>query len=205
MEKKRLSLPVLVEGKYDKNMILQLYFGTVITAEGFGIFNSREKQALIKRLSSDGLIVLTDSDGGGVQIRSFIKSIVDREKLYHLYIPKIEGKERRKRTAGSSGYLGVEGMEPSVLRRLLDPFTKEAGRACFARMQEDEMLTKVDFFRDGLSGGENSSARRAEIALYFGLPSDMTANALLSALNLIATREEYEAALASLTRGRIFS
>ncbi|MBR2343703.1 MAG: DUF4093 domain-containing protein [Clostridia bacterium] len=198
MEKKQLALPILVEGRYDKNMISQLYFGTVITAEGFGVFNSKEKQALIRRLSAEGLIVLTDSDGGGVQIRSFIKGLVDKEKLYHLYIPKIEGRERRKRGSHSSGYLGVEGMEPSVLRGLLDPFTKEAGRVGFARMSEGGMLTKVDFFRDGLSGGANSSARRAQLALHFDLPADMTANALLAALNLVATREEYEAALAKL-------
>ena len=60
------------------------------------------------------------------------------------------------------------------------------------------MLTKVDFFKDGLSGAPNSSEKRARLALRFGLPPDMTANALLSALSIIATREEYERALESI-------
>ena len=198
MEKKRLAMPVFVEGKYDKNMILQLFCGNVVTAEGFGIFNSKEKQALIKRLAEGGLIVLTDSDGGGVQIRSFVSGIVEREKLYHLYIPKIPGRERRKRGAHTSGFLGVEGMEPDFLRDLLDPFTVEAGRVDSMRMSGEKMLTKVDFFKDGLSGAPNSSEKRARLARHFGLPPDMTANALLSALSIVATREEYERALETL-------
>ena len=89
-----LRLPVIVEGRYDKSAILGMYRGTVITTDGFGVFNSKEKQALIKRLAKDGIILLTDPDGGGVQIRSFISGIVPKEKIYHLYVPKIAGKEK---------------------------------------------------------------------------------------------------------------
>ena len=60
------------------------------------------------------------------------------------------------------------------------------------------MLTKVDIYLAGLSGGENSSEGRARLCEYFSLPTDMTATALLGALNLLVLREEYERALREL-------
>lgn len=186
--KKRISLPIIVEGKYDKITLTSIFDCTVITTGGFGIFNSKEKQALIRRLASDGVIVLVDSDGGGRQIRSFLSSILPKEKIHNLHIPKIEGKEKRKERAGKAGILGVEGMAREVLERLLSPFTNGekldtgAGGA----------VTKLDFFEDGLSGGKDSSQRRAMLCRLMELPTDMTANALLEAVNLLCTYDEYK-------------
>ena len=106
----KLKYPIIVEGRYDKSAILGIFSGTVITTEGFGIFNNTEKQSLIRKIAADGIILLTDSDGGGVQIRGFLSGILPREKIYQLYIPKIEGKERRKTHRGRAGLLGVEGV-----------------------------------------------------------------------------------------------
>ena len=47
-EKKKLSLPVVVEGKYDKNTLSQIFDAKIFTLDGFGIFNSKEKQALLR-------------------------------------------------------------------------------------------------------------------------------------------------------------
>jgi ribonuclease M5 len=49
----------------------------------------------------------------------------------------------------------------------------------------------VDFFEDGLTGGANSTQRRDELAVKVGLPKGMNANALLEALKLLVTYEEY--------------
>ena len=57
------------------------------------------------------------------------------------------------------------------------------------------MITKVDFYKDKLTGFDNSSVRRDELAKCFDLPSGMTPNALLEALNIVATVEEYSAAV----------
>ncbi len=46
-----LDRPVVVEGKYDKIKLSSIISSTVITTEGFAIFNSREKLALIRRLA----------------------------------------------------------------------------------------------------------------------------------------------------------
>lgn len=142
--------------------------------------------------------MLTDSDGAGKQIRSFLNGIVPKDKIYNLYIPKIEGKERRKSSPSKEGYLGVEGMSREELVRILSPFilnNRDSGER-LAKAREN--ITKVDFYRDKLTGFDNSSLRRDELARLFDLPSGMTPNALLDALNIIVTREEYAEAVKKL-------
>ena len=193
----RLSLPVAVEGRYDKSTLLSIFDTAVITLGGFAVFNSKEKQALLRKIAANGIIVLTDSDGAGKMIRSFLNGIIPKDKIYNLYIPKIAGKEKRKSAPSKEGLLGVEGMAREDLVRILSPFVVNAGDEEFAR-KERETLTKVDFYRDKLTGFDNSSVRRDELARLFELPDGMSANALLEALNVIATREEYNEAVAKL-------
>lgn len=51
MEKLRISCPIIVEGKYDREKLLSVCEATVLTTDGFGIFKKPEKQALFRRLS----------------------------------------------------------------------------------------------------------------------------------------------------------
>ena len=81
MKRMKIKYPVLVEGKYDKNTLLQIIDTTVVTTSGFAIFNSKEKQAFIRRIGEGGVILLTDSDGGGRQIRSFLLGILPFLKI----------------------------------------------------------------------------------------------------------------------------
>ncbi len=186
-ERLKISLPIIVEGRYDKSTLAGFVDATVITTDGFALFNNKEKQALIRRLCADGVIVLTDSDGGGRQIRSFLSEILGGGAVHHLYIPKIEGKEPRKTHASRSGTLGVEGMKREVLERLLSPFA--VGKT---GEKSTKMITKVDFFEDGLSGRADSSRKRAELCRLVELPQDMTANALLEAMNLLYGYDGYK-------------
>ena len=60
-------------------------------------FKDREKAAFIRRLArTKGILVLTDSDHAGFQIRNYIKNIAAGGKVYHAYTPDLYGKERRK-------------------------------------------------------------------------------------------------------------
>lgn len=196
-EKIRIRLPIIVEGRYDKSTVCSIFDATVITTDGFGIFKSNEKRALIKKLAErGGIILLTDSDAGGRQIRSYLSGILPKEQIFHLYIPEIEGKERRKKAPSKAGLLGVEGVGREVLTKLLSPFAIEG--ACREKTSENE-VTKLDFFRDGLSGGEDSREKRDRIARALGLPGGMSANALIDAINLTSGSAEYERAVRSLT------
>ena len=191
-KKPKIDRPILVEGKYDKITLTSLFDATVLTTGGFSIFNDKEKQALLRRISSErGLLVLTDSDGGGKQIRSFLSTILDKSKVIMLYIPKIEGKEKRKAHASKSGTLGVEGMSRDVLSRILSPYFTDAAPC----ERKTPPVTKLDFYNDALTGKECSTARRRALALSLSLPDDMTANALLEAVNLLCDYDAYRAAV----------
>ena len=186
MEKRRIIYPVVVEGKYDKIRLCSIFEAHVVTTDGFGIFNKKEKLALIRALAANSkIIVLTDSDGAGKLIRSHICGALPKESLIQLYIPQIEGKERRKDAPSAEGTLGVEGMENKLLFELLEPYTEE-GEPIF-----ENKLSKVDFYVDGLTGGENSRQKRDDLALSLGLPTGMTPNALLEALKLVCPYEKY--------------
>ena len=199
MEKPKITLPILVEGKYDKSTILSMFSANVVTTGGFSVFNSKEKRLLIKRLAeSGGIIILTDSDAGGRQIRSFVSGILPKEKIFNLYIPKVEGKEKRKRQASKEGLLGVEGMSREVLTRVLDPFIDKGACEEKDKDLDHREVTKLDFFTDGLSGSDNSKEKRIRLAEALLLPPDMSANALIEAINLVSSYEEYKSAVAAL-------
>lgn len=194
MEKLKIPYPIIVEGKYDRMKLLAICEGLIIKTDGFGVFRAQEKAALIRTLAQSGpIIVLTDSDGGGKVIRSHISALVPKDKLIQLYIPRILGKEKRKSEPSKEGVLGVEGMENSLLYQLLLPFSDLCGGEAAKKLAKiaSNTLSKVDFFVDGLTGGENSAKKRDEIAQKFNLPQGMSSNALLEALRVLATYEEY--------------
>ena len=122
-EKLKLVSPVIVEGKYDKIKLSSIIESEIICLNGFGIFKDEKKREMLKNIANGhGLIVLTDCDGGGLVIRNHLRALIPSHQLTHLYIPKIEGKEKRKDEASKEGLLGVEGMDTSLLRELLEPF-----------------------------------------------------------------------------------
>lgn len=189
-ESERLSIPypIIVEGKYDRLRILSVADADVWTTEGFGIFKKKERLALFRQMSERSpVILLTDSDGAGKLIRSHLTCAIPPERLIQLYIPQIRGKERRKSTPSAEGTLGVEGMERQLLFKLLSPFCD--GTAVERRRENP--LCKADLYRDGLTGREDSAARRDELASALGLPRQMTPNAFLAALRILLTYSEY--------------
>lgn len=188
MEKLKIPYPIIVEGKYDRLRLLCVCDAQIITTDGFGVFKKHEKLALIRRLSTaTPIILLTDSDGAGKLIRSHLTSAIPKDRLIQLYIPMIKGKEKRKAESSAEGTLGVEGMEAQLLYDLLSPF--ESGERVAHSLENP--LSKTDLYRDGLSGGENSASLRDALAQRLDLPTGMSANALLAALKMLITYEEY--------------
>ena len=187
---RRVREVIVVEGRYDKNALKQVVDAVVVETKGFGVFSDRERLALLRRLAAErGLILLTDSDGAGFVIRNFLKGAIPKSQLKQAYIPDRYGKERRKAAPGKEGKLGVEGMPPQVLLEALErsgaTFLEDSER------QEGPGLTKADFYDLGLTGTPDSSARRAALLRRLNLPERMSANALLEAVNLLYSREEF--------------
>lgn len=189
MSKPRIEEVIVVEGRYDRNMLLQVVDATVVETGGFSVFNDREKLAFLRKLAQKrGLILLTDSDGAGFVIRNYLKGAIPTEQVKQAYIPDIPGKERRKRKAGKEGKLGVEGMTPEILLQAL-----RRGGATFvgeAAPSAAIPITKADLLDRGLIG-PGSTQKRQQLLKNLELPEHLTPNALLETLNLLMSREEF--------------
>jgi ribonuclease M5 len=186
--KKQIRYPIIVEGKYDKIKIDSLFDATVIVTNGFAIFNKNELLSLIRSLAErEGkIIILTDSDGGGHLIRSHIKTAISPDKIINLYTPKTQGKEKRKREASKEGYLGVEGISAEVLCDILSPFTTDE-----VEKVDKVPITKADLYALGLSGRDDSAQKRETVLKALNLPHDMSPNAMISAVNILFSKEEF--------------
>lgn len=184
-----VSEVIVVEGRYDKNTLSQIIDATIIETSGFGVFNDREKQQLLRTLAQKrGLIIFTDPDGAGLVIRNFIKGCVDPKLVKNAYIPEIEGKERRKARSSREGKLGVEGMSDEVIMRAL----RQAGATIDGQnRQQGEKITIADMYAKGLTGAAGSAAKRTAFLKKAGLPHKMTAQALLQVINALMSREEF--------------
>lgn len=186
----RIREAIVVEGRYDKNTLSQLVDAPIFETSGFGVMNNRELLAFLREVARRrGLIILTDSDGAGFVIRNYLKGALPKEQVLHAYIPDIFGKERRKRQAGKEGKLGVEGMTPEILLAAL----RDAGAYIEGETAQaaGEPITKLDLFELGLSGTADSSERRAALKRELSLPTHLSANGLLDALNVLFRREEF--------------
>lgn len=181
----RIREAIVVEGRYDKNTLSQLVDTVILETSGFGIFKDEERLFLLRRLARErGLIVFTDSDGAGFVIRNFLRGAIDPAMVKHAYIPDRPGKEKRKRTPGKEGKLGVEGMPPPVLEQAL----RQAGATFLDEgewVSPRHLITKTDLYLAGFSGGPGSAEKRQALLKRLDLPEHMSANALLEVLNAL--------------------
>lgn len=192
----RLKQAIVVEGKYDKIKLSSIIDATILETGGFRIFKDKDKVALLRELAVRvGLVVLTDSDAAGFQIRNHIKNCVRTGNVYHAYIPELLGKEGRKRQPSAAGTLGVEGVPVQVIltalaRAGIDAQEGERGR----------LVTKADLFEDGLSGGTGSHALRTGLLASLGLPRYLSANSMLDVINTMYSYDEYKGLLSACFR-----
>lgn len=185
----RIKQAIIVEGRYDKIRLSNITDAVVICTNGFSIYKDREKQELIKSLAAKtGIIILTDSDSAGFQIRSFIRSIVKQGEVLNAVIPDILGKERRKAQPSKQGKIGVEGIPDELIEQALInagavPEESTADRG--------EPITRADLMDCGLIGGENCTQRRQRLQRYLGLPELLSAKLLLEVVNKMYTRSGF--------------
>ncbi|MBQ1985638.1 MAG: DUF4093 domain-containing protein, partial [Clostridia bacterium] len=175
----KIKEAIVVEGRYDKNTLSQVVHASIFETNGFGVMNDRALLSLLRQVAEKrGLIILTDSDGGGFVIRNFLKSSIDPKFVKHAYIPDIFGKEKRKKTAGKEGKLGVEGMTPEIIIDRL----RAAGATIDGEASDPiNEITKQDLMELGLSGCKESSILRKKLLQKLALPEHLSANGMLQA------------------------
>lgn len=186
----RIKQAIITEGRYDKIRLSNIVDAVIICTNGFSIYKDKEKQELIKALAAKtGIIILTDSDSAGFQIRSFLRSVVKQGEVLNAVTPDIYGKERRKAQPSKQGKLGVEGIPDELLIEAL----KRAGAEIDGEpaVPRGEPLTRDDLMELGLIGGENSAEMRRELQRRLGLPELLSVKLLLEVANRMFSREEF--------------
>lgn len=184
----KIKQAVIVEGKYDKIRLSNVVDAVIVAVNGFSVYRDRETAELIRLLArTTGIVILTDSDSAGFQIRNKIKELARDGEVKHAYIPDIRGKERRKKEPSKQGLLGVEGISDDILLKALE----KAGVFAEKTAVRKEPLTKADLMELGLVGAENSSQKRAELQKRLGLPQRLSANMLLEVANAMYSREDF--------------
>ena len=186
----RVKQAIIVEGRYDKIRLSNIVDTAIICTNGFSIYKDADKQELIKSLAEKtGIIILTDSDSAGFQIRSFIRSIVKKGEVLNAVTPDIFGKERRKLQPWKQGKLGVEGIPDELIIEAL----KNCGAVIDGEAPEkhEDPLTRTDLMELGLIGGENSAERRRELQKRLGLPELLSAKLLLEMGNRMFSRSGF--------------
>ena len=182
----RLDMPIIVEGKYDKIKLSSIFDTVIITTDGFGIFKNNQKAELIKKLAEkSGIIILTDSDSAGSIIRSYLKNILSEDKIHHVLLPPVKGKERRKTRPSSEGFLGVEGIDQEVIIKAFERFLPKGN----TKQNKGEISTAF-LMAQGLSGGKNSSEKRKYLLEKLQLPYCVSTSTLKKVLGEISSEEE---------------
>ena len=175
---------IIVEGKYDKMQLEKICDAAIFTTEGFRIFKDTQRRDFLKKLAQKcGILVLTDSDRAGFLIRNHLKGVVGEGNIRHAFIPEIYGKEKRKASPSKEGKLGVEGIDLTLLEEVLLKFSSP--------IEAEEKITKADLFDLGLYGGTSCAAARMSLCKKLSLPTKISVNALVDAVNALMSKDEF--------------
>ncbi len=179
---------VIVEGRYDKIKLSNLLDAFIVETNGFQIYKDKERLALIRKLAEEqGIILLTDSDHSGFQIRNYIANGIPAERIKHIYIPDVFGKEKRKAEPSKEGKLGVEGIDDETLIALFEKAGVKPSAA-----ENRERITNYDLYAAGISGTPNAREKKKELLKKLNLPEFLSTNSLLTYLNSNYTKAEFE-------------
>ena len=179
---------IIVEGKYDKIKLASIVQAVILQTNGFQIYKNPELLELIRYYAkTTGILIVTDSDRAGFQIRNYIRGAVPEGDIRHIYIPDIFGKEKRKAKPSAEGKLGVEGIDAEILR---EAFRK--ARVFTEEKPSGERITKSDLYLAGFNGRPDSAERRRAFQRMLQLPEMLSSSGLLEVLNSRMTKEEFQ-------------
>ncbi|WP_047809074.1 ribonuclease M5 [Desulfosporosinus acididurans] len=163
---------IVVEGKNDAHAV-RLALGNVdiLWTEGFGL--TKEKLEYIAEMAvRQGVIVFTDPDTVGEQIRKRIGN----------YVPQVKHAYLSKKAATKRGDIGVENANLEEIRR------------AFAHIQQEqessvETFTMDDLWSAGLAGSSRASDFRLALGRRLGI-GDNNAKQFLHRLNRFGISRE---------------
>ncbi len=196
----KIKEAIVVEGRYDKIKLSGVVDAPIIETNGFRIFKDKEKQSLIRQVAKKrGILIITDSDSAGFVIRNFLKGIIPESNIKQCYIPQLKGKEKRKSQPSKEGYLGVEGVDNEVIISAIRKSGASIVGEDTKRENTGSEITKSDLFSLGLTGSNNSKTNREKVLKHLNLPTYLSTNAMLTAVNILMTKNEFTELVNKLT------
>ena len=163
---------IVVEGRDDTAAIKKSVDAITIETHGYGI-NNNTWELISRAYEKNGIIVFTDPDHAGEQIR---RRILER-------FPDAMEAFLDRNDAEKNGDIGIENASPESIREAL------AKAKCSADMS-DELFTMEDMFMTGLLGQADSALRRKAAGKRLGI-GYANGKAFLQRLNRFGiTREE---------------
>lgn len=161
---------IVVEGKDDMSAVLAAVSANVIYTHGYGI-NTQTLELLDAAYERTGLIIFTDPDHAGRQIRERLSRLYPDAK--HAYLTQTQ--------AERDGDIGIENAAPADIINALRAAGAEfsgmweaASKPESARAAGDEAggkITMEDLIIFGLAGGEGSAQRRSAVGARLGIGS----------------------------------
>lgn len=181
---KKLQQAIVVEGRYDRMRVSALFDCPVLETGGFNLMRDKKTQQLICRFAeTTGIVLLTDSDPAGQQIRAFVNQLAKNGVVCNAYIPQLAGKEHRKAHPGAAGLLGVEGVPDQLIERAVLDSLHQAPGVRRESAPAEPPITAAELFQAGLTGCPDSAARRADFLRTLALPGDLPVKQMLRCLN----------------------
>ena len=162
-EKLEVKRAIVVEGRDDVDAVSRAAEALIIPTHGFGI--TRETWLEIEKADKAlGLIILTDPDHAGEQIR---KKIAERfPGALHAYVARDDAED--------AGDIGIENAEPGTIKEALRKALEREAAGADADASapggsEKTYAAMSDLAALGLTGREGSAALRAAVCKSLGI------------------------------------
>lgn len=168
---------IVVEGRDDITVVKAAVDAEVIATRGFG-YNKKFKKNLKTIAEKRGIIVLTDPDYAGEQIRKDISQGIENCK--HAFLPQ--------NLAIKGDNIGVENATAQDIRDAI-------AKARPIQVEATQEFTKIELLNHGFIGGKESKDRREELGRILGIGYSNSKQLLNRLNNFGITREEFDEAV----------
>lgn len=168
---------LIVEGKSDTAAVLRAVEADCITTGGFH-FTRRTLENIAAAYKRRGIIILTDPDSAGENIRAYLSKRFPNAK--HAYIPRDE--------ATANDDVGVEQASPESIRRALS-------KVRTLELNPREEFTAAEMVALKLAGGDDSSRLRDKVGAALGIGYGNVKTFVRRLNNYGVTRAEFTEAL----------
>ena len=165
MNKKYISGVIIVEGKHDVSKLSNFYESVYVITNGYEIPNN--EIIFIKALKpGTQIIVLTDNDNAGKEIRDKVNEI--RNDLINIEITARTSSKKK----------GIAECDNKDIQKVLDKYVSN-------KINKEG----IDLYKLGLIGNKNSKELREYIRNKFNL-GNVNTNNLINRLNLLGIKKE---------------